>query len=79
MRKIFLTVSLFLALTGSTFAEGNTPIAGYAGCAPGLWYPESQVCVNGLSAQVEITKPDESTIFDTTLVGVFLHIRDMIF
>jgi hypothetical protein len=32
MRKIFLTVSLFLALAGFIFAEGNIPISGFAGC-----------------------------------------------
>ena len=78
MRKILLTVSFSLALTISGFA-GDIPMTGVAGCAPGLWYPESHVCVYELSAPVEITKPDESTIFDTTLVGVFLHIRNMIF
>ena len=78
MRKIFLTVSLSLALTASSFA-GDTPIAGVAGCAPGLWYPESQVCVYGLSAQVEITKPEQSTILDAMLLGTFLRIRGMIF
>lgn len=78
MRKIFLTVSLSLALVVSSFA-GDTPMAGIAGCAPGLWYPESQVCVNGLSAQVEITKPEESTIFDALAIKGFLHFRDMIF
>jgi hypothetical protein len=79
MRKFFLTVSLSLALAGSTFAEGNTPIAGIAGCAPGLWYPESHVCVYELSAPVEITKPKQSTVMDTLAVKAFLHIRDMIF
>jgi len=79
MKKTFLTVSLFLALAGSTFADGNTPIAGFAGCAPGLWYPESQVCVGDLSAPVEIPKPEQSTILDAITIRAFLHIRDMIF
>jgi len=74
MKKIFSTVSLSLALTASSFA-GEIPIAGFAGCAPGLWYPERQVCVYGL----ETPKPEESTNFDTTLVRAFLNIRDMIF
>ena len=78
MRKIFLTVSLSLALTASSFA-GETPIAGFAGCAPGLWYPESHVCVYSLSAPVEITKPEQSTILDAIAIKGFLHIRDMIF
>lgn len=78
MRKIFLTVSLSLALTVSSFG-GNTPIAGVAGCAPGLWYPESQVCVLERSAPVEITKPEQSTIFETALIRAILSVRDMIF
>jgi len=78
MRKIFLTLTLSLALAASSFA-GETPISGFAGCAPGLWYPESHVCVYGLSAPVEIIKPESSTIFETMTVEAFLHIRDMIF
>jgi hypothetical protein len=76
MRKIFLTVSLSLALTVSSFA-GEIPIAGFAGCAPGLWYPESQVCVGGLSAPIEPTKP--VTTLDTLAIKAFLHIRNMVF
>jgi hypothetical protein len=79
MRKKFLTISLFLALAASILAEGNTPMSGFAGCAPGLWYPESHVCVYELSAPVEITKPKQSTVMDTLAVKAFLHIRDMIF
>ena len=79
MRKFFLTISLFLALAASILAEGNTPMSGFAGCAPGLWYPESHVCVYELSAPVEITKPEQSAISDTMLLKAFLHIRDMIF
>jgi hypothetical protein len=78
MRKILLTVSLSLALTASSFA-GEIPMTGFAGCAPGLWYPESQVCVQQLSAPVETPKPERSTISDTMLLRAFLHIRDMIF
>jgi hypothetical protein len=78
MRKIFLTASLSLALTVSGFA-GDIPMTGITGCAPGLWYPESHVCVYELSAPVEITKPEQSTISDTMLLRAFLHIRDMIF
>jgi hypothetical protein len=78
MRKIFLTVSLSLALTASGFA-GDTPMAGVAGCVPGLCYPESQVRVNGLSAPVETTRPEQSTILGTMLLRTFLHIRDIIF
>jgi len=79
MRKIFLTISLFLALAASILAEGNTPMSGFAGCAPGLWYPESHVCVYELSAPVEITKPEPSTILDAITIKAFLHIRNMIF
>jgi hypothetical protein len=78
MRKIFLTVSLSVALAATSYA-GDTPIAGVTGCAPGLWYPESQVCVYGLSAPVEIPKPEQSTNLETILLRTFLHIRDMIF
>ena len=78
MRKFFLTLSFSLALTISGFA-GDIPMTGIAGCAPGLWYSESHVCVYELSAPVEITKPEQSTILDTLLLRTFLHIRDMIF
>jgi hypothetical protein len=78
MRKILLTVSLSLALAVSSFA-GDIPISGFAGCAPGLWYPESHVCVFELSAPVEITKPEQSTIFDTMLIKAFLPIRNILF
>jgi hypothetical protein len=78
MKKIFLTVSLSLAFTVSSFA-GDTPVTGVVGCAPGLWYPESQVCVQQLSAPVETTKPEQPTILDAMLIRAFLHIRDMIF
>jgi hypothetical protein len=78
MRKILLTVSFSLALTISGFA-GDIPMTGVAGCAPGLWYPESHVCVYELSAPVEITKPKQSTVMNTLAVKAFLHIRDMIF
>jgi hypothetical protein len=78
MRKIFLTLILSLALAAFANA-GETPITGFAGCAPGLWYPESQVCVYGLSAPVEITKPEQSMVLNTMLVRTFLRIRNMIF
>jgi hypothetical protein len=78
MRKIFLTVLLSLALVASSFA-GDTPIMGVAGCAPGLWYPESQVCVPQLSFPVETPKPERLTIFDALAIQAFLHIQDIIF
>lgn len=73
MRKIFLTLSLSLALTASSFA-GDIPISGVAGCAPGLWYPESQVCVLDLSAPVPTGK-EQPTFMDDMLVTVLLKIR----
>ena len=76
MRKIFLTISLSIVLTTSGFA-GEIPLAGVAGCAPGLWYPESQVCVPpGLSAPVPAGK-DESTILDSFLTQAILYFRPM--
>jgi hypothetical protein len=78
MRKILLTVSFSLALTISGFA-GDIPMTGFAGCAPGLWYPESHVCVYELSVPVEITKPEQPTILDAITIKAFLRIRDMIF
>ena len=74
MRKIFLTISLSLALTVCCLAGGNTPITGVAGCAPGLWYPESQVCVLDLSAPVQTGK-EQPTFMDEVLVTAFLKIR----
>lgn len=75
MKKIFLTVSLSLALTVSAFA-GDTPIAGYAGCAPGLWYPESQVCVVGRPAPDQ-TEKQELSFSDNMLIKVILYINDI--
>jgi hypothetical protein len=45
VRKIFLMISLTLAIAAYSFA-GDIPITGVTGCAPGLWYPESRVCVD---------------------------------
>ncbi len=45
MKKMIKTFLLVLALTFVVLATtGDIPIPGVAGCAPGLWYPESQVC-----------------------------------
>jgi hypothetical protein len=71
MRKIFLTLTLSLALAASVTA-GEIPITGFAGCAPGLWYPESQVCVFPFSPQAEPVKP-QSTIWDTMLIEALLY------
>ena len=73
MRKILLTISLSLALTASSFA-GEIPMTGVVGCAPGLWYPESQVCVLDLSAPVQTGK-EQPTFMDEVLVTAFLKIR----
>lgn len=78
MRKLVLTASLSLFVTISGFA-GDVPMTGVAGCAPGLWYPESRVCVPQLSAPVEIPDPEQSPILDTMAIKAFLHIRSMIF
>jgi hypothetical protein len=78
MRKIFLTVSLSLFFTISGFA-GDIPMTGVTGCAPGLWYPESHVCVQQLSAPIETPKPNPSTILDAPVIKAFLQIRSMIF
>lgn len=78
MRKIILTVTLSLALTISAVA-GETPIAGVAGCAPGLWYPISQVCCMpgeycpvGRPAPEQPVK-DDSTLTDMAVARVILY------
>ena len=78
MRKIFLTISLSLALTVCCFAGGNTPITGVAGCAPGLYYPDTGECVLDLSAPVQGTKEDP-VFSETSLVGAILSFGDIIF
>lgn len=78
MRKIILTVAMSLALTFSVSA-GEIPISGVAGCAPGLWYPESQVCcMPGLECPVGRPAPDQpvkgdSTPSDMVLAKVILY------
>ena len=78
MKKILLTISLSLILTVSGFA-GEIPITGVAGCAPGLWYPESQVCVFDLAAPIQTPGPAEPTILDNSLVGIIIQIRSILF
>ena len=78
MRKIILTVVMSLALTVSVSA-GEIPMSGVAGCAPGLWYPESQVCCMpneycpvGRPAPDQPVK-DDSTILDLVLTKAILY------
>ena len=82
MKKTLLTLSLSLALTLSIRA-GETPIVGYEGCAPGLWYPISQICCMpdvecpvGRAA-VDQTIKDESVISGLDVVRVILYFRNI--
>jgi hypothetical protein len=82
MRKTFLTIALSLALTVSAVADGETPISGVQGCAPGLWYPISQVCcMPGLECPVgrpapAPTEKPETPFSDAVLFKIFLIIRN---
>lgn len=73
MRKIILTLTLSLAFAAPVTA-GEVPISGLVGCAPGLWYPESQVCVFPLSPKSEPVKAD-SPILDITLIEALFYFR----
>lgn len=82
MKKTLLTLTLSLSLTLSTFA-GEIPITGYEGCAPGLWYPISQVCCMpdlecpvGRQASIQPIK-DESVISSLDVVKVILYFRNI--
>lgn len=75
MRKLFLTISLSLAFTVSSFA-GEIPIAGVAGCAPGLWYPESEVCVMGLADPGQ-TGIEKTWFMDTLVAEAILYFQPM--
>lgn len=78
MRNFFLSLTLSLILAVSVNA-GETPIAGVVGCAPGLWYPESQVCVYGLSAPVQPPNNDaEPTDIESMLIKAFLHFKNIV-
>jgi len=78
MKKITLTISLSLVLTASAFAGGVIPIAGFAGCENGLYYPDTGECVAGLASSNSDGK--QGQIFsDTSLIGAILSFRDMIF
>jgi hypothetical protein len=78
MRKIFLTISLSLALTVSSFAGGVIPISGFTGCENGLYYPDTGECIAGLASSNSDAK--QGPIFsETSLIGAILSFRDMIF
>jgi hypothetical protein len=78
MRKIFLTLSLSLALTVSVFAGGLVPITGFTGCENGLYYPDTDECVAGLAPSNSDGK--QGPVFsETSLIGAILSFRDMIF
>jgi hypothetical protein len=53
-------------------------MAGIAGCAPGLWYPETGECVVGLAASNSDGKQDP-VFSEMSLIGAILSFRDMIF
>jgi hypothetical protein len=83
MKKTFLTLTLSVALTLSTLA-GEIPISGYEGCAPGLWYPISQICcmpdvecpVGGRPAPDQPIK-EGSVITSLDVVRVILYFRNI--
>jgi hypothetical protein len=81
MKKTLLTIALSLVLTVSAIADGETPITGVQGCAPGLWYPISQVCcMPGLECPVgrpapAATEKPEITLSDAMLVKIFFIVR----
>jgi hypothetical protein len=78
MRKLTLTILLSLTLTISGLAGGNIPIAGFAGCENGLYYPDTGECVAGLAPSNSDGK--QGPVFsETTLIGAILSFRDMIF
>lgn len=74
MRKIILILTLSLALAASV-TPGELPITGFAGCAPGLWYPESRICVDPLSPQIEPVKA--ASTLDTALIQALFYFRTM--
>ena len=78
MRKIFLIVMLSITFTIVTKA-GETPISGFAGCAPGLWYPERHECVYELAPSAQSIKEQKPSVFDDALVAAILQIKEMIF
>lgn len=78
MRKIFLTLSLSLALTASVFAGGLVPITGFAGCENGLYYPDTGECVVGLAPSDSTGKTD-SSFSEMGLIAGILSFQDIIF
>lgn len=78
MRKIFLTVSLSLALTISCFG-GVTPISGFAGCENGLYYPDTGECVVGLAQQSNSNGKQYPAFSETALIRAILSVRDIVF
>ena len=78
MKKIFLTLSLSLALTVSSLAGGNIPISGFAGCENGLYYPDTGECVVGL-AQSNYDGKQDLLFSDVSLIRAILSFRDFIF
>lgn len=83
MKKILLTIALSTSLSISAFA-GETPIVGFEGCAPGLWYPISQICCMpneecpvGRSVAVDQTVKDTSVISSLDVARVILYFRNI--
>jgi len=83
MKKTLLTIALSLVLTLYAVADGETPISGVQGCAPGLWYPISQVCCMpgeqcpiGRRASAPTEKPETSNP-DSMLVKIVLMIKNI--
>jgi len=79
MKKITLTISLSLVFATSVFAGGWVPISGFAGCENGLYYPETGECVVGLAQQSNSDGKQGPVFSDTSLIGVILSFRDIIF
>lgn len=78
MRKIFLAISLILTFAISGFAGGLVPIAGYAGCENGLYYPDTGECVLNRAVPDSVGKRD-SVFFETSLIRIILSVRNIIF
>lgn len=81
MKKNILAIALTLTFASSIFADGDTPIMGYAGCEGGLWYPESQVCcMPNLECPVGRSAPAVSENTKTKiLVEMILMLKNMSF
>lgn len=79
MRKITLTISLSMVLAASALAGGFIPIAGFAGCENGLYYPDTGECVAGLAQQSNSAGKQGPIFSDTSLIRAILSFRNMIF